>query len=66
MKHQFIVYYSIITKDHIAMHTISFNHSKAYFQFFGGMAALCITLCGQIKGKRRDVNVMYPWGEGCK
>ena len=25
MKHQFILYYSIITKDHIAMHTISYE-----------------------------------------
>ena len=25
MKHQFIVYYSRITKDHIAMHTISYD-----------------------------------------
>ena len=26
----------------------------------------CTTLCGRIKGKSRDTNVMYPWKEGYK
>ena len=26
---------------------------------------ICTTLCGRIKGKGRDTNLMCPWGGGC-
>ena len=31
-----------------------------------GTTLLCTTLCGQIKGKSRDTNLMYPWKEAYK
>ena len=55
-----------ITKDHKAMHTMLLKLKTLlkmvlFFSFFlSGITVVCTTLCGWIKGKCRDTNVMYP------